>query len=135
MTASVGAGFAMSWDCSRNRIRVLSVIALVSVRPAQYLFHLDDPPCSRRARFKRSWLSREVVAFSVYAGAAGGLPAISSRRCVGSTACCRFARVPALMFTALSVWSRDTSVRIYRIAGAPPGRARAPRLGLFSVVW
>src|SRR6185295_10929829 len=99
------------------------------------LFHLGRPAHAWKAvrGFKRSWLSREVVAFSVYAGASGA-PASDylASLFLGHGVLPEFARMPALAFAALSgLVGVYTSVRIYRIPARPAWQSSRTTYGFF----
>jgi DMSO reductase iron-sulfur subunit len=126
--ASVGAAlFALiAALCAAPALAgVLSVLALAigHAALAGTLFHLGRPLHAFKAvrAFRRSWLSREVVAFSVYAGAAV-LPAAqyAAQLLWGMSLVPAWLNLGALAFTALSgLVGVYTSVRIYRIPARP----------------
>jgi formate dehydrogenase iron-sulfur subunit len=87
------------------------------------LFHLGRPIHALKAvrAFRRSWLSREVVAFSVYAGVIV-VPATENlaRLVLGTSLVPESLILPALVLSALSgLVGVYTSVRIYRIPARP----------------
>ena len=126
--ASVGAavsalGLLLAGESALSR--VMSVIAALvgHAALAGTLFHLGRPAHAFKAvrGFKRSWLSREVVAFSVYAGAVlvpasyALLPLL-----LGVALVPDWLNAAALGLSAISgLVGVYTSVRIYRIPARP----------------
>jgi formate dehydrogenase iron-sulfur subunit len=138
--ASVGAALAamvLAWFGAARLSGVLSVLAFAVCQAALAgtLFHLGRPAHAFKAvrGFRRSWLSREVVAFSVYAGATGA-PASDylASLFLGHGLLPEFARMPALAFAALSgLVGVYTSVRIYRIPARPAWQSSRTTYGFF----
>lgn len=99
------------------------------------LFHLGRPIHAWKAvrAFRRSWLSREVVAFSVYAGAAL-IPAnhYLCDRLLGRQLVPEWANWAGLWLTAVSgLIGVYTSVRIYRIPARPAWDTQRTTSGFF----
>jgi formate dehydrogenase iron-sulfur subunit len=138
--ASVGAAVAalLLWILGeRTMSGVMGVLAAVVGHAALVgtLFHLGRPVHALKAvrAFKRSWLSREVVAFSVYAGAAM-VPAVhaGSGYLLGESLVPDAANLAALVLSALSgLTGVYTSVRIYRIPARPAWDTQRTTSGFF----
>jgi formate dehydrogenase iron-sulfur subunit len=99
------------------------------------LFHLGRPIHAFKAvrAWRRSWLSREVIAFSVYAGVAV-LPAAKfvGEQLLGLSLVPPLLHYGALLVTALSgIAGVYTSVRIYRIPARPAWDTGRTTLGFF----
>ncbi len=138
--ASVGAALAALALTLFGRSTLagfLSVAALVvgHAALAGTLFHLGRPIHAFKAlrAWRRSWLSREVVAFSAYAGLAV-VPAanFAARELFGLTLLPSSLHLLALVATALSgLAGVYTSVRIYRIPARPAWDTQRTTLGFF----
>jgi formate dehydrogenase iron-sulfur subunit len=116
---------------------VLSVIALAvgHAALAGTLFHLGRPIHAFKAvrAWRRSWLSREVLAFSLYAGVAL-VPAneFLAQQLLGKSLVPPGIVLASLFVTALSgLVGVYTSVRIYRIPARPAWESQRTTLGFF----
>jgi formate dehydrogenase iron-sulfur subunit len=138
--ASVGAAvFALVAALLGNTTLsgVLSVVAagVGHAALAGTLFHLGRPVHAFKAvrAFRRSWLSREVVAFSVYAGAAI-VPAnhFLSAALLGESITPEWMNWAGMGLSAVSgLIGIYTSVRIYRIPARPAWDTRRTNSGFF----
>jgi DMSO reductase anchor subunit len=138
--ASVGAAvsaLALWLLGERAMSGVLGVLAALvgHAALAGTLFHLGRPVHAFKAvrAFKRSWLSREVVAFSVYAGAAL-VPALhaGSNYLLGESIVPDPINLGALVLSAVSgLIGVYTSVRIYRIPARPAWDTQRTTSGFF----
>ena len=116
---------------------VLSVIALAvgHAALAGTLFHLGRPIHAFKAvrSWRRSWLSREVLAFSAYAGLAL-VPAndFLARTFLGKSPIPEQVVFASLVATVLSgLVGVYTSVRIYRIPARPTWQSQRTTVGFF----
>jgi DMSO reductase iron-sulfur subunit len=116
---------------------VLSVVAagVGHAALAGTLFHLGRPVHAFKAvrAFRRSWLSREVVAFTVYAGAVL-IPANHHLAALflGSSPIPAWLNLAGLVLTAVSgLVGIYTSVRIYRIPARPAWDTQRTTSGFF----
>jgi formate dehydrogenase iron-sulfur subunit len=126
--ASVGAAVFALCAALLGQTRLSELLAMVAAAVghaalAGTLFHLGRPIHALKAvrAFRRSWLSREVVAFSVYAGVIV-VPATDSlaQLVLGLDLVPERLNVWALGLSALSgLVGVYTSVRIYRIPARP----------------
>jgi DMSO reductase anchor subunit len=116
----------------------LSVVsaAVCHMALAGTLFHLGRPLHAWKAMraYKRSWLSREVIAFSAYAGLA---PIVATdflaRRFLDMALLPEVLRTPVLAVTAVSgLVGVYTSVRIYRIPARPAWDSARTTFGFFN---
>lgn len=138
--ASVGAvlaAFVLALVDAAQLSGALSVIALLvgHAALAGTLFHLGRPIHAFKAirGFRRSWLSREVLAFSAYAGlailpASEYLASLLLERSFLSPALNMLALFGTLLSGLLGVY---TSVRIYRIPARPAWHSSRTTLGFF----
>jgi DMSO reductase iron-sulfur subunit len=138
--ASVGAALAALFFMLLDQPAlsgVLSVAALLVGHAALCgtLFHLGRPIHAWKAvrAWRRSWLSREVIAFSAYAGAAVLPAAQYGAELLLSTALLpRWLHLAALTITAIAgIVGVYTSVRIYRIPARPAWDSSRTTVGFF----
>ncbi len=99
----------------------LAAISLGHAALTGTLFHLGRPARAMRAMaaFRRSWLSREVVAFSAFAGFGVVPPALFFLDRFALFDGLRFQACALAITTVIGIVAIYTSVRIYRIAARP----------------
>ena len=129
---SVGA-FAALWALdslapgARNWLAALASLGLAGISLAAAPLHLGRPIYAWRAikGLRRSWLSREVLAFSIFAGVAGGY--------AGSVLFNLPAKFPAGLLTVLcGLIGIFCSARIYMVPARPAWASRYTLLDFFS---
>jgi formate dehydrogenase iron-sulfur subunit len=138
--ASVGAAVcallaALLGNAALSGVLSVAAAAVGHAALAGTLFHLGRPVHAFKAvrAFRRSWLSREVIAFSVYAGAAI-VPAnhYLSAALLGESITPEWMNWAGMVLSAISgLVGIYTSVRIYRIPARPAWDTQRTTSGFF----
>jgi formate dehydrogenase iron-sulfur subunit len=128
---------AWLWGASRTAgFASLGAILLGHAALTGTLFHLGRPARALRAiaAVRRSWLSREVVAFSAFAGLGAVPPALFFLDSFGLASWTRFQSLSLSVTSLVGLVAVYTSVRIYRIPARPAWDSPRTNLQFFLTV-